>query len=173
MKNKRNIKMKTLPLNQHSIKQLLETGRTVLREPVNQIGKGSILKVDYNLFRLNIQGDDTYISPPHQIGDELAIQEKWGAGTRPCPFEGCRDGIEYRADESFIDELEDLPLYPIDDCSVIDLEDYSGKGWQPAHTMPEEFSRLTIRVSGVKAQNDNGKWFFDTEFRLLLDKPNN
>ena len=87
------------------------------------------------------------VYPRYEVGDHLWVRETWGVGTRPCPFEGWVDGIEYRADEAYIsDERDSLHLYDADPPDNICLDDYSGKGWRPSIHMFRWASRINLEV---------------------------
>ena len=89
--------------------------------------------------------------PYGQPGDLLWARETWGVGSRPCPINGDRQGVEYKADLQFLhDERDLLPLYevnPPDD--VDDLMDFWRDGWRPSIHMPRWASRLTLRITNV------------------------
>lgn len=86
----------------------------------------------------------------YQPGDILWVRETWGIGTRPDPFNGWRDGIEYRADEVYIDDIESLPLYPIPDG--VEYDKYEGSGWKPSIHMPHWAARLFLAVKSVRVE---------------------
>lgn len=86
------------------------------------------------------------LCPFGRPGDLLWVKETWGKGTRPCPRQGWRDGIEYRADETM---GEELPLYPAPDGA--DLDKYE-QGWRSPRFMPRWASRMTLRLLDVKVQ---------------------
>lgn len=71
-------------------------------------------------------------------GDELWVREAWGTGTRPDPFSGWIDVVEYRADESWF-ALPDPPPF--------DPEPHIGKGWRSPYHMPFAASRLRLRLT--------------------------
>jgi hypothetical protein len=79
----------------------------------------------------------------------VGVLEQWGTGCRPDPFEGWRDGIEYRADEAYLEDGEYLPLHPVPDG--LDIDDVPS-GWQPAASMPELLIRTHIRILTVEAK---------------------
>lgn len=88
---------------------------------------------------------------PRKPGDLLWVREAWGFGCRPCPRNGWRDGIEYRADEAYIQHyLDDLPLHQVD--APDDFEWGESSGWRSPIFMPKWASRLTLRVTEVRAQ---------------------
>jgi hypothetical protein len=84
-----------------------------------------------------------------EVGDLLYVRESWGVGTRPCPFKGCIDGFEYRADQEFLDEHDALPLYQIEPPEGFEMEDWRD-GWRPSIHMPRWLSRLTLEVIRVR-----------------------
>ena len=91
---------------------------------------------------------------PHGVpGDRLWVRETWGVGTRPCPIEGWVDGIEYRADEVYIeDERDSLPLYDVETPDNICLDDYSGKGWRPSIHMFRWASRINLEIMNIRVE---------------------
>lgn len=83
-------------------------------------------------------------------GDRLWIRECWGIGSRPDPFEGCVDGIEYRADVAYlVDEHDSLPLYRVDTPEDVCIGDYVRKGWRPSIHMPRWASRITLDIMSI------------------------
>lgn len=89
------------------------------------------------------------IKCPVQVGDHMYVRETWGIGCRPDPFFGWRDGIEYKADEYFIDENDVLPLYT--EKLPDNFEDYIGKkGWQSSRDMPKSFARIWREIKDVR-----------------------
>jgi hypothetical protein len=84
-----------------------------------------------------------------RIGDYLYVRETWGVGTRPDPFQGWIDGIEYRADEAYLDEHDDLPLNPV---AEFDYGSYTKTGWQPSLFMPKIISRIWLKVTNVRVE---------------------
>lgn len=89
--------------------------------------------------------------PYGDVGDRLWIREVWGLGCRPDPFDGCVDGIEYKADVVLLeDDREDLPMRRIPTGAEYDR--YEGKGWQSSRYMPRWASRLTLEILSVRAE---------------------
>ncbi|NWO10204.1 hypothetical protein HLV40_07310 [Chromohalobacter salexigens] len=90
--------------------------------------------------------------PYGKPGDRLWVRETFGYGARPCPFEGGVDGIEYRADEAYIDDVENLPLYtpptPEDFC----YGDVVGGGWKPSIHMPRWASRIDLEITAIRVE---------------------
>lgn len=84
---------------------------------------------------------------PHgKPGDRLWVRETWGIGTRPCPVNGWRDGIEYRADAV---DSADLPLHALPDH--VDADSIR-RGWRPSIFMPRWASRITLEITEVRVQ---------------------
>jgi hypothetical protein len=86
-------------------------------------------------------------------GERLWVRETWGVGCRPCPREGARDGLEYRADMAYLDGPNDLlPLYsdaePPDGFEWDSVRD----GWHPSIHMPRWVSRINLEVTGVRVE---------------------
>ena len=107
--------------------------------------------------------------PYGKAGDRLFCQEEWGTGCRPCPSEGCYDGIEYKADEFYLDDIEDMPLYKVNHPDDICLDDYpeGSTGWQPAKLMPEWASRYTIEITDIRVEKNDEKYVWVIEFRKV------
>jgi len=103
-------------------------------------------------FRMQVGGKDILVKPikcPWQVGDYLYVRETWGVGTRPDPFQGWIDGIEYRADEAYLDEHDLLPINPV---AEFDYGSYSKTGWQPSLFMPKIISRIWLKVTNVRVE---------------------
>jgi hypothetical protein len=90
-------------------------------------------------------------NPYGQPGDRLWVRETWGIGTRSDPFQGWRDGIEYRVDEVYLDDIDDLPLYPIPEG--VEYEQYETNGWRPPIHMPRWASRILLEVTSVRVEH--------------------
>jgi hypothetical protein len=86
---------------------------------------------------------------PWKAGDYLYVRETWGVGTRPDPFQGCVDGIEYRADQEYLDENDLLPINPVEG---FDYEKYQGRGWMPSLFMFKSISRIWLKVTNVRVE---------------------
>jgi hypothetical protein len=82
---------------------------------------------------------------PFIVGEICYVREAWGVGTRPHPCLGWVDGIEYKADEQYLDEHDDLPLYQVETPDDVFLCDYES-GWKSPVTMPEWASRRHVRI---------------------------
>jgi hypothetical protein len=96
------------------------------------------------------QGIDWIKCPYGVPGDRLWVRETWGIGTRLCPSMGCIDGIEYRADQGFIDDIEILPLNP---CipDYVQAENYK-EGWKPSIHMSRWASRITLEITDIRVE---------------------
>jgi hypothetical protein len=93
------------------------------------------------------------IKSPYKAGDVLWVRETWGIGTRSDPDQGWVDGIELKADEAFIDEIESLPLYHTGNEALFELySNDESKGWHPSIHMPREAARLFLRVTSVRVE---------------------
>ena len=83
------------------------------------------------------------------VGDILYVKETWGVGTRPDPYQGAVSGIEYRADEAYLDQYANLRIFPFDD---FDCEKYEGRGWRPSRFMPKAIARIWLKVTNVRVE---------------------
>jgi hypothetical protein len=86
---------------------------------------------------------------PWKADDYLYVRETWGVGTRPDPFQGWVDGIEYRADQEYLAENELLPINPVEG---FDYEKYQGRGWMPSLFMFKSISRIWLKVTNVRVE---------------------
>ena len=85
------------------------------------------------------------------IGQHLWVRETWGVGTRPHPVEGWYDGIEYRADETYLEGADLLPCHRPNIPDDFDLDKYRGK-WRPSIFMPRWASRITRELTDVRVE---------------------
>lgn len=92
--------------------------------------------------------DEDILCPYGKVGDRLWVRETWGTGCRPHPYLGWVDGIEYKADEAYLDGIESLPLNVIDDQ---DLDKYSD-GWHSPMFMPRWASRITLEITDIRVE---------------------
>lgn len=92
-------------------------------------------------------------SPYGQPGDRLWVRETWGVGSRPDPWGGY-DGIEYRADEEWLEENDDFPCYKVQTPDGVELIDYMG-GWKPSIHMPRWASRILLEIVSVRVERLN------------------
>ena len=88
--------------------------------------------------------------PYGQPGDRLWVRETWGVGSRPDPLGGY-EGIEYRADEFYLEDSDDLPCLRVTPPPDVCLLDYDS-GWMPSIHMPRWASRITLEVTGVRVE---------------------
>lgn len=82
-------------------------------------------------------------------GSWLWVRETWGVGSRPDPFDGSVDGIEFKADAKFIDDVELLPLHRHEN---FDYGNYDKSGWRPSIHMPKAISRIWLQVTDVRVE---------------------
>lgn len=87
--------------------------------------------------------------PYGQPGDVLWVRESWGVGSRSDPFQGSVDGIEFKADSKFIDDIESLPLHSFEN---FDYGNYDKSGWRPSIHMPKAIARIWLQVESVRVE---------------------
>lgn len=91
------------------------------------------------------------IKPPYLPGEVAYVKETWGVGSRPDPYGG-HEGIEYKADEKYLDEYgDDLPCNPVKAPEHINLCDYPS-GWKSPLIMPAWAARAWQRIISVRAE---------------------
>lgn len=95
------------------------------------------------------KGGDGGWCPYGQLGDILWVRETWGVGCRPDPFQGSVDGIEFKADSQFIDDVESLPLHQYED---FDYGNYDKSGWRPSIHMPKSIARIWLQVTDIRVE---------------------
>lgn len=83
-------------------------------------------------------------------GDRLWVREAWGIGSRTDPWGGY-DGIEYRADEAWLEDGDLLPCHKVSTPDDVCLGDYRA-GWKPSIHMPRWASRITLEITGVRVE---------------------
>lgn len=88
---------------------------------------------------------------PCASGDKLWVRETWGAASRPDPIHGWRDGIEYRADEAFLEGSDLLRLHAVEPPDSVCLDSYR-PGWHSSTSMPRWAARLLLNVVAVRVQ---------------------
>ena len=92
-----------------------------------------------------------HIHPPYGYpGDNLWVRETWGIGTRPHPHDGWFDGVEYRADEFYLEDHDDLPCNRISDD--IEYEKYDTGRWYPSIHMPRWASRIDLSIKDIRVE---------------------
>jgi hypothetical protein len=147
------------------VRATLEGRKTQTRRPIKPQPDDDIVDVEYDaiadLWLGNTQEDNDlgYTSswaarcPLGKAGDRLWVRETWGIGARPCPVEGGREGIEYRADEGFQeDDISLLPLYSVDPPEGHTLDEYCKRGWRPSIHMPRWACRLVLPLVSVRVE---------------------
>ena len=131
-----------------SVRAILEERKTQSRRVIKPQPKFiDSLNVPFKTDDANPKG---IINCPYgKVGDRLWVRETWGVGCRPDPNSGWVDGIEYKADESYLDDIESLPLRVIDDQ---DLEKYQRDGWNSPIFMPRWASRITLEITDIRVE---------------------
>ncbi len=102
-----------------------------------------------NSGKIGVFNPHSYECPFGKTGDRLWVRETWGIGCRPDPYSGWVDGIEYKADMAYLDDIESLPLRVVDDQ---DLEKYESKGWMSPVTMPRWASQITLEITDIRVE---------------------
>ena len=148
--------MRELPIimGADSVRAILDGRKTQTRRVVNKKALDRFkLSPSGELFgSFNESNPEWVIYPtvddaPYRVGDRLWVKETWGVGCRPDPNSGWVDGIEYKADESYLDDIESLPLRVIDDQ---DLDKYQRAGWNSPMFMPRWASRITLEITDIR-----------------------
>jgi len=147
------------------VRATLEGRKTQTRRPIKPQPSNDIVDVEYDceadLWLGNTQEDNDlgFCSswaarcPLGNEVDRLWVRETWGIGARPCPVEGGREGIEYRADEGFLeDDISLLPLYSVDPPDGHTLDEYCKRGWRPSIHMPRWACRLVLPLVSVRVE---------------------
>jgi len=106
---------------------------------------------ELNRFHNHKRPDRPHAFSPYGLGDHLWVRETWGTGCRPDPFSGWVDGLEYRADEAYLEDGDVLPLYSVDTPENVSLADYPS-GWRPSIHMPRWASRIMLEVTDIKVE---------------------
>jgi len=148
-------KEKTKVFDSDQVKQALETGKLVIREPVDipeDLGHKHVKT-------FILEGDTAFVSGgayssyeitiPYQVGDIVIGLEEWRIILTEFPMFLV---LEYKNGGSKRIPHESVPEW-------FDLDDGVGV-WQPAETMPKDFSRLPLKITGVKVQK-LGKMSFE------------
>lgn len=132
-----------------------QTRRIVKPQPVWSVDQ------DGNLYEGNHKGYvkvDGHPDWPRQFACQFAkwkkdnilwVRETWSVGSRPDPFQGSVDGIEFKADSQFIDDIESLPLHQFED---FDYGNYDKSGWRSSIHMPKSIARIWLQVTDVRVE---------------------
>ena len=91
------------------------------------------------------------VCPYGKPGDVLWVRETWGVGTRPCPHEGWREGLEYRADDFQLDDRDLLTLYQVELPDGVEFDKYHGR-WQQSNHMPRWASRIQLTIKDIRIE---------------------
>lgn len=150
-----NVQVKERPIlfSGPMVRAILEGRKTQTRRVVKPLKTSGLIR--WNPVILNGSGgwSDEHGSPikcPYgKPGDRLYVRETWGVGTRPDPWQGCVDGVEYRADLEYLEDGDDLELNTEPD---IDYSKYSGRGWRPSIHMPRAACRILLEITDIRAE---------------------
>lgn len=99
--------------------------------------------------RIAYPGEQGFDCPYGKPGDVLWVRETWGVGSRPDPFQGSVEGIEFKADGKYIDGIESLPLHFYDDLG---FGNYDKSGWRSSIHMPKAISRIWLQVTDIHVE---------------------
>jgi hypothetical protein len=158
---KTELKERPIIMGAESVRAILEERKTQTRRVIDphkyNIGgwdmpvSKSDIEAGYPVYQDN-NGDFHSVverCPYGNIGDRLWVRESWGVGCRPDPNSGWVDGIEYKADEVYLDDRESLHLRVIDDQ---DLYKYEKEGWSSPIFMPRWASRITLEITDIRVE---------------------
>jgi len=153
------MKERPIIMGAESVRAILEERKTQTRRVINprkyNVGgwdmpvSKSDIEAGYPVYQDN-NGDFHSVverCPYGKVGDRLWVRESWGVGCRPDPNSGWVDGIEYKADEVYLDDREALHLRVIDDQ---DLYKYEKEGWSSPIFMPRWASRITLEITDIR-----------------------
>lgn len=133
------------------VRAILDGRKTQTRRVVKGVTRSCEKAIFDPAIGWRFQGGPNCDCPYGKPGDVLWVRETWGTGTRPCPFEGWVDGIEYRADDFDLDENEYLPLHT--KLNAPDEFDFDAiQGWKPSIHMPKWACRLRLTIEDVRVE---------------------
>ena len=149
-------KERPIACHQHEVRGILDGRQTMLRRVVKtipEVHKAVRTAEHVAGATWKLRGDNgTWMDvtcPFGGPGSVLWVQETWqrlsNGGPAERDFDGIRDDVFYRADES--------------DPAAVPL---SGK-WRPSTTMPRWASRLTLELTEVRVERD-GEWCWCMSF---------
>ena len=141
------------------VRAILEGRKTMTRRVVNKdISNQFDIDVDNTVaaYINQLTGDScnpVEICPYGNIGDKLWVRETWGVGSRPDPNEGWVDGLEYKADELFLEDPRgSIQLWEAHTPEGIELAEYESEAWRPSIFMPRWASRITLEITGIRVE---------------------
>jgi hypothetical protein len=162
------VKEKPILFMASMVNAILQGKKTQTRRPVNfkklvkgvNVRRGRLFySTAFNSWAIEGSEDADLVlvkCPYGEVGGKLWVRETWGVGTRPDPNAGWVEGIEYRADEEYLEtDSQILPLRVIDVMDLpegVELDSYSSGKWRPSIFMPRWASRLTLEVLDVSIQ---------------------
>lgn len=159
-----NTKYKPILFKGEMVRAILEGRKTQTRRPVkfhNEDGNAIGVEGEFNT-EVDANGNlgfalfygetiETFtIDSPWQVGQFLWVRETWGVGTRPDPYQGWIDGVEYQADVAYLEGEHDM--LGINAVEGIDYERFEGRGWMPSIHMPKAACRLFLEVTEVTVE---------------------
>ena len=148
-------KEKTKVFDSNQVKSILDGSISVFREPIDlpntveDVQLVSYADGIYMSYEVGFLWDmDHNKHPEYQPGDLVHVLEEWHFIDEPGVIEagiifkngGC---VEISSIWEFSDDWPDF---------VEELWDKQCEGWQPAETMPVEFSRIKLKITGVEVQ---------------------